>query len=149
VVIAHELEHVVWCDPQVLAALQFMKRAMPWQPLLSLALVSYVEAAEEACDAAAIRSTGDARTVAHVLLRLAPVHRPAVAFSNLNSGRSIRQRIERIVAAPSTMRRGSLAGVTLVATLLLLSAALPHVATPRKEEAPVVEMRVEVIGEPR
>lgn len=149
VVLAHELGHVVWRDPQLLAALQFLRRALPWQPLLALAAASYLEAAEEACDAAAIRSTGDARSVAHVLLRLAPVRPAAVAFTNLNSGRGIRQRIERIVAAPSTMRSGPAVGGALIAGLLIVSMLLPHVATPNAEVSPDVDMRIEVINERR
>lgn len=148
VVLSHEVEHIIWRDPFVLAALQFIRQAFPWQPLHALALATYVDAVEEACDAAAVRSIGNARSVARVLLNLAPVEPAALLFTSLNSGRGIRHRIERIVAAPSmkarSVRVSILCGVALFGGLVVLSAAAPYVAPPSRVDAPEVTMRIEV-----
>lgn len=144
VVLAHETEHVTWRDPETLAVLDFLRRSLLWQPLLSVAMKVYTVLVEEACDAAAVRSTGDAQSVARVLLNLTAAHPPQIAFTHLNSGHAVRHRIERIVASSTTLQRGAQFGIITVTLLTVLSAFLPHVPFPSREFVPDVDVRIEV-----
>ena len=137
-VLAHELAHVRRRDPAVLFGLTLLSRLFFWQPLYWLAMREYRDAAEHACDDAAVAVAGSGVVVAAALVELAEFAAgDDFAAQFLNGGAGLVDRVERLLAPPATRRAEPAVAIALVGALLVLSLLLPRGALPRRMEAPV------------
>ncbi len=126
--LAHELAHLVRCDPAWQVVLRVIRGVFFFQPLNRLAAARLEEAAECLCDDLAVARTGNRVGLARCLVHFAEdfaAGRPLPAAAAVPRTSSLARRVERILRGESSgsmsMRALSIlfVGVLAVATVLL------------------------------
>ncbi len=129
--LAHELAHVVRCDPLRLLLARLVEAVFFFQPLNRLARRRLFETVERRCDAWALERTGRGLALAECLAEVAGwIHArraPATAVAMAGSGSPLSRRIEGLLEPERTLaderrRRGFAPLATLLLPALVLAA---------------------------
>ncbi|MFG0315949.1 MAG: M56 family metallopeptidase [Planctomycetota bacterium JB042] len=129
--LAHELAHVVRCDPLRLLLARLVEAVLFLQPLNRLARRRLFETVERRCDAWALERTGRGLALAECLAEVAGwIHArraPATAVAMAGSGSPLSRRIEGLLQPERTLaderrRRGFAPLATLLLPALVLAA---------------------------
>ncbi len=146
-VLSHEVEHVLRRDPAWHALQCFVLALLWWNPLLAR-LAKHVDAARElACDAGAVRHSGDALGYAEVLLGVAagrPVAAPrstAAGLAMANGPHALEQRIEALLEPGDRSRaiRSTVSALLLLAMLFAWAVSSANAPTLPVADAPTLE----------